>query len=62
MDSPPDTVPILDTVVQRQPSAGELPLVASAQLFRQRTTLRIAHAGQVYQLRLTRENRLILTK
>lgn len=34
----------------------------SRQLFRGGNTVQIAHAGQCYQLRLTRENKLILTK
>lgn len=62
MHSPPEAAPTLATVIQRPPAGGELPLIAAEQLFRQGTTLRIAHAGQIYQLRLTRENRLILTK
>lgn len=62
MASPPDAGPTLATVPLHAPAAGQLPSIASDQLFRQGTTLRIEHAGQVYQLRLTRENRLILTK
>lgn len=54
--------PTLETVALRPPAGSQLPLIASGQLFRQGTTLRIEHAGQVYQLRVTRENRLILTK
>lgn len=38
------------------------PLVASSALFGGGRQLRIAHAGQVYLLRITRENKLILTK
>lgn len=44
------------------PPAGRLPLILSSELFRQGNMLRIAHGGQVYQLRVTRENKLILTK
>lgn len=43
-------------------AADGLPMVASKDLFRGTNTLRIAHAGHVYQLRITRENKLILTK
>ena len=36
--------------------------VSSEQLLRGATTLEIDHAGQRYLLRVTRENKLILTK
>lgn len=62
MDPLSDMAPTLETVPLRPPAGGQLPLIAASQLFRQGTTLRIEHAGQIYQLRLTRENRLILTK
>jgi hemin uptake protein HemP len=38
------------------------PPVSSEQLLRGVTTLEIDHAGQRYLLRVTRENKLILTK
>ena len=38
------------------------PPVSSEQLLRGATTLEIDHAGQRYLLRVTRENKLILTK
>lgn len=41
---------------------GEPPSVASDQLFRRDNTLRIHHGDQVYTLRVTRDNKLILTK
>ena len=42
---------------------GEGPgVIDSRDLFRGGNTVHIAHAGQCYQLRLTRENKLILTK
>lgn len=37
-------------------------VIDSRQLFQGGNTVQIAHAGQCYQLRLTRENKLILTK
>lgn len=40
-------------------SADEL---SSQELFRKSNTVRIDHAGQTYWLRLTRGNKLILTK
>lgn len=57
-----NSAPTLATVPVAAPPPGQLPLIVSEELFRQGTTLRIAHSGQIYQLRLTRENRLILTK
>lgn len=39
-----------------------LPRVDSAQLLRGQKALEIDHAGQRYLLRVTRENKLILTK
>lgn len=38
------------------------PLISSTQLFGTRRTVLIDHEGQCYTLRLTRENKLILTK
>lgn len=39
-----------------------LPEVTSVQLFKGAQIVKISHAGQCYQLRITRENKLILTK
>ena len=45
------------------PQASPTPLrVDSEQILHGRTTLEIDHAGQRYLLRVTRENKLILTK
>ena len=41
---------------------GQPPLVSTQQLFQDQNTLRIAHEGSFYLLRITRENKLILTK
>lgn len=41
---------------------GQPPLVNTEQLFQDQDTLRIAHEGSFYLLRITRENKLILTK
>lgn len=38
------------------------PSVSSKQLFRGQRTMQIEHGGQRYTLRLTRDNKLILTK
>jgi len=45
------------------PAAAEpVPRIDSSQLLRGGRTVEIDHAGQRYTLRLTRENKLILTK
>ena len=41
---------------------GQPPLVDTQQLFQDQNILRIAHEGRLYLLRITRENKLILTK
>ena len=41
---------------------GEVLSLQSADLFREARTVCIEHAGQRYLLRLTKENKLILTK
>jgi hemin uptake protein HemP len=42
---------------------GQPPIISTEQLFQdQNNTLRIAHEGSLYLLRITRENKLILTK
>ena len=58
METPSHTVkpsPPADQQVSRTP-------VSSEQLLRGATMLEIDHAGQRYLLRVTRENKLILTK
>lgn len=54
--------PNLEVSLVAPPPAGMPPLVTSQQLFGEQNTLRIAHGGQCYLLRITRENKLILTK
>ena len=58
MKSPPPPAEPLRCAEPR-PAA---PPISSEQLLRGATTLAIAHAGQRYLLRVTRENKLILTK
>ncbi|APR70550.1 MULTISPECIES: hemin uptake protein HemP [Acinetobacter] len=43
-------------------SAQSLPMLHSNNLFALGREIRIMHAGEEYRLRLTRNNRLILTK
>jgi hemin uptake protein HemP len=47
----------------KKPSADELPPILSARdLLGGRREIRIEHAGEMYRLRLTRRNKLILQK
>ena len=43
-------------------TSGNAPVLRTQDLFRAGNTVQIEHRGQHYQLRLTRENKLILTK
>jgi hemin uptake protein HemP len=43
-------------------STAARPLIESEQILRGNSTVEIEHAGQRYLLRVTRENKLILTK
>lgn len=45
-----------------QPAPPMPARIDSRELLRGRNTVEIEHAGQRYQLRVTRENKLILTK
>jgi hemin uptake protein HemP len=45
-----------------QPPRSEPPLVQSHDILRGSNLIRIAHAGDHYYLRMTRNNKLILTK
>lgn len=44
------------------PTSAERPRVSSRQLLQGASAVEIEHAGQCYLLRVTRENKLILTK
>ncbi len=50
-----------ETVIESSAVPPALQL-SSEELFRKGNTVRIEHAGQTYWLRLTRGNKLILTK
>ena len=52
---PADTQPPAENRADR-------PRVASEQLLQGASAVEINHAGQIYLLRVTRENRLVLTK
>lgn len=58
MNSQPKPVPPASPV----PAADNLPRMGSEQILRGANTVEIEHAGQRYLLRVTRENKLILTK
>jgi len=62
MTSNDELKPTLAVVSVGDPPPGHSPVLASKQLFRGNNTVCIEHAGQRYLLRLTRENKLILTK
>lgn len=47
---------------QWQKASQRLPMLHSQNLFALTNEVRICHAGEEYRLRLTRNNRLILTK
>lgn len=40
----------------------KIPAIASGELLRESRELHILHGGEVYRLRLTKQNKLILTK
>jgi len=62
VNSTDDLKPTLAVVAVGNPPPGHSPVLASKQLFRGNNTVCIEHGGQRYLLRLTRENKLILTK
>jgi len=59
MNTPPKPVPPTSPTPTSNPS---LPRVDSEQILQGANTVEIEHAGQRYLLRVTRENKLILTK
>lgn len=59
----PDMSPPLKPAVAAQPAAGlATPLWLSDALFQGRQEIVIRHDGQDYRLRITRMNKMILTK
>lgn len=51
----------LNTSTSDKPSS-DMPTISSQQILAGHAVARIEHAGQTYLLRVTRENKLILTK
>lgn len=64
MDSEPLNSPPSPPAITLTPGEnGQPPLIHTEQLFQDKSnTVRIAHEGKLYLLRITRENKLILTK
>jgi hemin uptake protein HemP len=58
MNTPPKPVPPTSPT----PASNTLPRVDSEKILQGANTVEIEHAGQRYLLRVTRENKLILTK
>ncbi len=58
MNSPPKTTPPAPPA----PNNGNILRLESGEILRGANTVEIEHAGQRYLLRVTRENKLILTK
>ncbi|HOI51976.1 hemin uptake protein HemP [Azonexus caeni] len=58
MNSPPKTTPPANPV----PNNSNILRLESGEILRGANTVEIEHAGQRYLLRVTRENKLILTK
>lgn len=56
------TCPAPTTRPTPTPASADRPCIDSKALLRGTTALEIEHAGQRYVLRITRENKLILTK
>jgi hemin uptake protein HemP len=52
----------LTLVASDPPNSGAQTVISSQELFRYGSELLIEHFGQLYRLRMTRENKLILTK
>lgn len=57
-----DTMPKTTAPAPAAANAQPRPRIASEELLRGNSSLEIEHAGQRYLLRVTRENKLILTK
>jgi hemin uptake protein HemP len=56
-------MPTLPPVLAKKPGPHEnVPCIKSAELMRDQRMIAIDHCGQRYTLRVTRENKLILTK
>lgn len=51
-----------EAVAEERPREERIPTKGARELLGERGILRIEHAGDVYTLRITRNNRLILTK
>ncbi|MFO1390923.1 MAG: hemin uptake protein HemP [Agitococcus sp.] len=52
----------MHTQVQQQPAVRRFPTIESKHLFAVGREIRIMHEGEEYRLRITSNNKLILTK
>jgi len=52
----------MHTQVQQQPAVRRFPTIDSSRLFALGKEIRIVHEGEEYRLRITSNNKLILTK
>lgn len=59
---PAPAAPVSDIAARDKAATGEPPHLSTAQLFRDCNEILIEHRGERYRLRLTRQDKLILTK
>lgn len=62
MDDKRECLQDLNTIRPSRDGASELGLLTTEQLFGNRQEIAIVHDGEAYRLRITRNNKLILTK
>lgn len=62
MDDKRECLPDLNTIRPSRDGASELWVLTTEQLFGSRQEIAIVHDGEAYRLRITRNNKLILTK
>lgn len=62
MDDKRECLQDLNTIRPSRDGASELGVLTTEQLFGKRQEIAIVHDGEAYRLRITRNNKLILTK
>ena len=62
MDDKRESLQTLNTIRPARDGASELGVLTTEQLFGKRQEIAIVHDGEAYRLRITRNNKLILTK
>ncbi len=58
----PDPITTMDPCEGVSPALRHLPLVESTDLFGDKREVQISHRGEIYRLRITAQQKLILTK